>query len=80
VPSPSARILGFDLSPVFEDNYRDSDHEDDLRTFAGTNTFEKIRYVGDTRGDEAGSRTQAEVFFRRLQVQLEECTEAPPPG
>jgi hypothetical protein len=79
-PSPSTRILGFDLSPVFEDTYRDSDHEDDLRTFAGTNMFEKIRYVGDTRGDEAGSRTQAEVFFRRLQVQLEECTEAPPPG
>jgi len=74
------RILGFDLDPIFEDNYRDSNHGDDLRTFAGTSIFEKIRYVGDTGGDEAGTRTQVELFFRRIELRVEQCSESPPPG
>ena len=75
VPDPGSRIVSFDLAPAFLDTYRDTNHQDDLRTFAGTQMFEKIRYVGDTRGDESGTRTGAEAFFRRLELQVEQCTE-----
>ena len=80
VTDPGERILSFDLDPRFRDSYRDSDHEDDLRTFGGTALFEKVRYVGDTFGDEAGDRTGAEMFFRRLEIQVERCTDATRPG
>lgn len=79
VPAAGDRILRLDVGSTFEHSWIDSDHPDDLFTFAGTQPVEKVRYVGDTDGDEAGIRTQAEVFFREMRVTYEACGGSEPP-
>jgi hypothetical protein len=79
VPAAGDRILQVNLDSTFEHRWIDSDHQDDLFTFAGTQPVEKIRAVGDTDGDEAGIRTQAEVFFREMRVTYEDCGGSEPP-
>ncbi len=79
-----ARIVSHnDVEPSFRHGYRDGGHPDDIRTFHSPAMIEKIIYTGDTYGDEAGTRTQAQIFFRELRVDVEECGESsptPPPG
>ena len=79
VPAAGDRILQVNLDSTFEARWIDSDHTDDLLTFAGTQPVEKIRSVGDTDGDEAGIRTLAEVFFREMRVTYEDCGGTEPP-
>jgi hypothetical protein len=73
VANPNQRILGHNLETSFFHEYIDNDHQSDQYTFAGLKPIEKLIYVGDTKGSEAGSRTQVEMFFRRMQVVVEEC-------
>lgn len=73
VTSPGDRILGFDLGSSSSNQYIDSDHQDDLFTLGGTNPVEKLIFVGDTDGNEAGTRTQVTIFFRELRIQVEKC-------
>lgn len=74
VVNPGDRILGFDVDPYMKVEYIDTDHEDDIVFTSGTQPTEKLIFVGDTDGDEAGTRTGVEIHFRQINVQVERCT------
>ena len=33
---------------------------------------ERLIFVGDTRGNEAGTRTKVDIFFREFRIEVEE--------
>ncbi len=75
VTGSNEQILGHNLdSNRLETRYIDDDHSDDIRTFAGISPIEKLIFTGDTSGDEAGTETGVEIFFREIEVQVESCT------
>lgn len=67
------KILSFDVQSAVFDQYIDNDDEDDFSYFGGTEPIDKLEYVGDTDGDEAGSRTGVKMTFRRINMQIESC-------
>lgn len=67
------RIVGFSPSGGVVRQYIDDDHQDDLFTFGGNAIVEQARFVGDTDGNEAGTRTEVELDFRNLDVEVETC-------
>lgn len=73
VTSPNESILGFNLESNFYDEYIDNNHQSDIRTFGGVKPVEKLIYVGDTDGDEAGTETKVEIYFREMEVKVEKC-------
>lgn len=74
VTGPGERILGHNLASSMSSPYIDDDTRDDIFTFAGTNPVEKLIFVGDTSGDEAGTETGVTIYFREMEVQVETCT------
>ncbi|WP_437318060.1 hypothetical protein [Sorangium sp. So ce385] len=59
------------LSPTyFEHEYTDTDHARDLYAFSPGSLVSLLDYVGDTKGNEAGSRTGVQVFFQPITVGL----------
>jgi hypothetical protein len=67
------KILSFDVQSAVFDQYIDNDDENDFSYFGGTEPIDKLEYVGDTDGDEAGSRTSVKMTFRRINMQIESC-------
>lgn len=68
------RIVGYDLESSYETKYRDNeDHTDDLIYGAGSQPVEQLRFVGDTEGDEVDTKTQVEIRFRDIHVEVESC-------
>jgi len=61
-PDPGWEVFRCNSELNFTDcmGYTDSDHEDDVYTHAALGTF---RFVGDTDGKEAGTRTQVRIDF-----------------
>jgi hypothetical protein len=60
---------------------------DDFDYFDPTSNFfdpfspvKKLSFVGDTGGDEAGTRTGVFITFPAMRVELETCPPARPPG
>ncbi|XXX78195.1 hypothetical protein WMF30_05435 [Sorangium sp. So ce134] len=59
------------LSPTyFEHEYVDTDHARDLYAFSPGNLVSQLDYVGDTKGNEAGSRTGVQVVFQPITLGL----------
>ncbi|XYH99282.1 hypothetical protein ACMHYB_05790 [Sorangium sp. So ce1128] len=59
------------LGPAyFEHEYVDTDHAGDLFSFSTGNLVSQLDYVGDTRGNEAGSRTGVRVVFQPITLGL----------
>jgi hypothetical protein len=73
------RIVGFNLDPSIHPDpytYRDTDESDDIHTLGGLNPVEKLRFVGNADGgDDAGTNTLVEMFFRELEIEVESCGE-----
>jgi hypothetical protein len=63
--SPLSRIL---TPTFFNHNYTDRNHDDDLFTFRA-GMVRGLRYIGDTRGQEAGTRTSVTIHFHEMLVQ-----------
>ncbi|XXX72436.1 hypothetical protein WMF30_32795 [Sorangium sp. So ce134] len=60
------------VSPVdFSHTYTDTDHAHDIYAFAPESLVNKLDYVGDTRGDEAGTKTGVRVYFNPITVVTE---------
>jgi hypothetical protein len=53
--------------------YTDSNHSVDSFSFGG-GLVSRMDFVGDTDGDEAGSRTKADIFFNEITVELTQKT------
>lgn len=78
VASPRGRILGHDLNTGMKHRYIDTDHADDIFLFAAPNPVSQLRFVGDTSGEEAGTKTGVFISLRPITVKLETCAPAPP--
>lgn len=73
VTDPNERIIDYNVESSFSHQYIDNDHEDDVFNFSGIQPVYKLRYVGDTDGNEAGSKTQVKIYFRDITVTVEKC-------
>jgi hypothetical protein len=70
---PGWRIEGVN-GPLFSHyKYTDSDHEKDSFNVGSGGPVKNFAFIGDTKGDEAGSDTQVEVTFNQLAVELVEA-------
>ncbi len=59
------------LGPTyFEHEYLDTNHAHDLFSFSTGGLVSLLDYVGDTKGNEAGTRTGVQVFFQPITVGL----------
>lgn len=66
-----SNIVGI-LSPsFFAHEYTDDDHDRDFFAFVPSNLVAQLEYVGDTKGNEAGSRTGVQVSFQAVTVALQ---------
>ena len=79
IENPSDRIVGYSFDNMdFE--YIDDGFEEDRFTFPHTELIQELVFTGDTDGDEAGTATKADITFREMNVKVETCTTAEPPG
>ena len=66
-------ITGFDAATFFSDSHRDTNHDPFKTYYAGTSPVEKIEWVGDTKGDEAETKTGVNITFRQFNVNVQRC-------
>ena len=78
IASPRGRILGYDVDNSVMQQYIDTNHSDDVFSFAPPSPVKTLRFVGDTVGDEAGTRTGVFITFRQITVELETCAPLTP--
>ena len=60
------RVVGPATSPC---SYIDSNHDTDFFDLGSGGPAKRFAFVGDTDGDEAGTRTKMDVDFNRLQIE-----------
>jgi hypothetical protein len=76
VPEPGWKIDGV-VGPTHSHwEYVDSNHDED--SFGPGGPVARMTFVGDTDGDEAGSRTRVEVAFNQLQIALTQTKDCVP--
>jgi subtilase family protein/peptidase inhibitor I9 len=88
VASPRGRILGYNVNSTMSQSYIDTNHSpDDFDYSDPTSNFfdpvspvKKLSFVGDTAGDEAGTKTRVFITFPAMRVELETCPPARPPS
>jgi len=68
-PPPGWAIKRLPGTPQASHSYVDRDHNLDSYDLGG-GLVKRLEYVGDTSGNEAGTRTQVTVFFNRIPVEL----------
>ncbi|XYH95588.1 hypothetical protein ACMHYB_48610 [Sorangium sp. So ce1128] len=67
----SRPIVGVDGPISFNHTYTDTDHAHDIFSFAPDNLVNKLDYVGDTKGNEAGTKTGVRVYFNPITIVTE---------
>jgi hypothetical protein len=77
---PQSKILGYDLASSLSHSYIDTDHAEDPFSFGAGLPVSQLRYIGDTKGDEAGDRTRVFIDLRDLVLTLEDCADTKPEG
>jgi hypothetical protein len=70
---PESRILGYSVANSMSESYIDNDHGDDFFAYAGNNPVLSLRFIGDTSGDEAGTKTGVQIGLRELELKFEDC-------
>lgn len=53
-------------------NYTDSNHDPDFFNLGSGGPARRFTFVGDTKGDEAGTRTKVDIDFNKLQIEMTE--------
>lgn len=66
-------ITGFDAARTFYDRHLDTNHDSYFSHYSGTSPVEKIEWIGDTKGDEAGTKTGVVITFRQFNVNIQKC-------
>lgn len=61
-------IVDVDGPVSFLHGYTDTDHARDIFTFTPENLVNRLEYVGDTKGNEAGTKTGVRVFFNPITI------------
>ncbi len=76
VASPRGRILGHNLDSSMTHEYIDKNHAEDEfddDDFSASNPVKTLRFLGDTSGSEAGTKTRVFITLREMKVELETC-------
>jgi len=68
LPGPISGILS---GTATIHRYRDTNHDRDIFSFPPGDLVEHLEYVGDTKGNDAGSRTGVQVFLQPITVALQ---------
>jgi hypothetical protein len=68
IGSHPKRILDILTSRVQEHQYTDTNHAMDVFSFPASSLASRIEYVGDTQGQEAGTRTGCQIFFHPMRL------------
>jgi hypothetical protein len=79
-PDPGWQITGVVESTVTTHSYTDSNHSLDSFDKGSGSAVRRFVFVGDTEGDEAGTRTKVDVAFNQLRIQQSQtanCVPAP---
>jgi hypothetical protein len=71
---PGGRILGYSTASSLQHTYIDTDDADDIFNFSGNGPVSSLRFIGDTSGDESGTKTGVFITFRAMDVRLETCS------
>lgn len=66
-----ASIVAIVSDQVFDHRYRDTNHEQDIFTF-NAGLVREVRAVGDTYGDEAGTKTGFQVLYFPVKLVLQD--------
>jgi hypothetical protein len=64
-PRPIAAIVSDTSSDAY---YEDSNHDEDVVEKGGGELVRQFIFVGDTRGDEAGTRTKVLIHFNPIRI------------
>ena len=56
-------------------SYTDDDHDTDILSLGSNELVNRFEVIGDTKGDEAGTKTSVSVFFNPIRVELEKIQE-----
>ncbi|MGK4002676.1 hypothetical protein WMF31_08635 [Sorangium sp. So ce1036] len=64
-------IVEVDGPGDFSHSYTDTDHAHDIFSFGPESLVNKLDYVGDTKGNEAGTRTGVRVYFNPITIVTE---------
>lgn len=73
-PEPGWQIHGLVSPSSTHHEYTDSNHAEDKFNLGSGGPVSRLTYVGDTDGDEAGTRTKVDVAFNTLQIELAQNT------
>lgn len=68
---PITHIYDIISDRTTEDTYRDVDHDEDVRSQSEAELVREYRVTGDTKGDEAGTRTGVSVRFNPVTIRAE---------
>ena len=66
-------IISYNSAVSLYDTHIDFNHDPFVKYYGGTSPVEKIEWMGDTKGDEAGTRTGVTVTFRQFDVNVQKC-------
>ncbi|WP_437677735.1 hypothetical protein [Sorangium sp. So ce131] len=64
-------IVDVSSPTAFVHTYTDTDHAHDIFSFAPGSLVQKLDYVGDTRGNDAGRKTGVRVYFNPITIVTE---------
>lgn len=67
----SGQVSGILSGSATIHRYRDTNHDRDIFSFPPGDLVEHLEYVGDTKGNEVGSRTGVQVFLQPITVALQ---------
>ncbi|HZF54720.1 MAG TPA: hypothetical protein VE093_38995 [Polyangiaceae bacterium] len=66
----SKNIAGISSPSFFEHQYTDTNHSNDIFSFPPNTLVKKLDYIGDTYGNEAGSKTSVQIYFNPISLTL----------
>jgi hypothetical protein len=61
------------VQSLFKFPYIDNNHNPDVFEFSGNKPVARLEFVGDTKGDEAGTETGVKIKFSPIKLTIEKC-------
>jgi hypothetical protein len=71
IATTQGNISGVLTNAYSTHSYRDTNHERDIFAFQPGDLVQQLEYVGDTKGEDAGSRTGVQVFLQPITVAIQ---------
>lgn len=72
VTEPGERIIRFNSEDNLNFSYYDSDHLNDSFLFTDTDLIRELVFIGDQKGDEAGTLTSVTAYINEIELVIEQ--------